>query len=62
MDLKEKIIFHVIELSLIGLAGYCFSKAQYYQGKIDARTEMTAHLVKIMDEVHTKLNIEEEEA
>lgn len=48
MGLKEKIIFHVVEIGLLGLAGVCFARSQYYQGRIDARREMIIELTRIL--------------
>jgi len=59
MDTKEKIIFHIVELGLLGLAGYCFAKAQYYQGRIDRGNEITKDLMEIKDKLEEKFGIVE---
>ena len=48
MGLKEKIIFHVVGIGLLGLMGVCFARSQYYQGRIDARREMMVEFTRIL--------------
>jgi hypothetical protein len=36
-------------------SAYCFARAQYYQGRIDAYDEITEPLIKMRDELETKI-------
>lgn len=63
MGLKEKIIFHVVEIGLLGLMGVCFARSQYYQGRIDGRREIMMEFTRILtDTLNKKKEQIEEEA
>jgi hypothetical protein len=59
MSTKEKIIFHIIELGLLGLVAFCFNKAAYIQGGIDARQEMIEPLQSFAADLQRYIDIAE---
>jgi hypothetical protein len=54
MDNKNKvgeIGFSIIVLGCVVLSSYCFAKAQYYKGRVDAKKEMKEKLVKMEEQL-----------
>lgn len=49
----------IVVLSWIG-AAKCYSRAQYYQGRIDANKELIEKMVEISNEVSEKYGLDED--
>ena len=62
MDKNDKIVLGICGVIVVGgliLGGYCFSRAQYYQGRIDARNEMNNVFLNILNDLK-KSKVEKE--
>jgi len=54
MDKSDKIALGICGAIFVGgliIVSRCFSRIQYYQGRIDARNEMTDGLKTILDDI-----------
>ena len=62
-DLELKLLLGCKIVGGVGLVigAWCFSKVQYYQGKIDARKEMISALEAIRIEVEEEIQSKKEE-
>lgn len=43
-----KIMFHALALGYLGFVGFCYSKSQYYRGRIDAIKDVTDRLTEMV--------------
>jgi hypothetical protein len=65
LNKDDKVSLLVCAVAVVGgliVSALAFARAQYYQGRIDALTEVTEQLTEIRDEILERESKKEEEA